>query len=303
MSTSERVYALLVEANPVPDPDHLVAERVDLENGLHVVRSRRQPMQTRQPVRTIPPQPPQRRFLIPALLAAVVAIVAVAASALLFAGDGGETTPVVTQHPATTLSTPATSAPPEPVPDPEAAAQARAETAVTKAEAVFAALNDGDLEGIEALTSPNQPIAPPDLALWEYHVVFVARYPQEVQSCEATSANEDFVRVDCIIVNHDPVFVADGVSELVFPWWVYDDGTMVWRPYEGAEIGDAVRAYRDYLLAQAPDAYAEACNPGAYEFGTVISNGGMSLTGECAELALSLAEDIAAWVEDGRPDL
>ena len=44
MSTSERVYALLVEANPVPDPDELVAESVDTEHRLHFVDPRRPTM-------------------------------------------------------------------------------------------------------------------------------------------------------------------------------------------------------------------------------------------------------------------
>ncbi len=290
MSMPERIYALLVEANPVPDPDELlVVPRV------HDTEPRRPTMQIEKTMRTAEPPPPQRRRpWIPALAAAAIVAVAVAAGAIWLAAADDETAPAVTDPPATTV------ADLEPEPD----AQARAETAVGKAQAFFAALNGGDLAAIEALVAPNEQIDLADQRLFAFNAAFATTYGLEVRSCEATdTANSLFVRVDCIVVDGDPVFAALGVGAHTWPWQVFDAGRMGWLPAEGADLRAVTDTYADYLTARHAAEYAEACQPAAYEPGSVVVNGRLALTGACGELAASLAPDVAAWVRAGSPDL
>ena len=85
MSKSEQVYALLIEANPVPDPDVLPERFAEVVPRLRVADQRRATMHTEQPVRTQTEHEPiqtktaptlRRRNWIPAVAAAVVVILA-----------------------------------------------------------------------------------------------------------------------------------------------------------------------------------------------------------------------------------
>lgn len=290
MSTTERIYAFLVEANPVPDPDVLPAGPVLGAPHLELIDTGRTPMQTRErAVQSPSPEPSRGRRWIPALVAAAIVIVAVTAGALLFRGDG--TQPVV-DTPATTQPVVETT-----VPADDAAAQARIDAAVAKIESFYAALNAGDLDTIVALVDPDDA----DRTMWEANIVVAEQHSIEVTGCAPTSVTEELVWVDCQVVVTDPVWELLGVSELTAPWYVYDDGRTEWRPYQGADFAQANRAYRDYLMAYRPDAYTEVCDPSRFEFGTVNFSGGMAITPDCIELELGVADDVVTWIEAGRP--
>jgi hypothetical protein len=272
VSKTERIYALLVEANPVPEPDVLPERLADTVPRLRVVDPRRVPMQTEETTQLQPEKPSSRRALIPALAVAAVVIAAIAAGVLLLtAGD-----------------------------EPDVAND-REHAAVARTEAFYAAINAGDIERVESFTSPGGSISEDDRRMWEFYIVVFARYPQQVRGCEATDANDEFVYVDCAVASSDPVWVATGVNEYTAPWWVYDDGRMVWRQFEGVSFTQGNRTYAEYLRLHHPGEYAEVCAPVAYLGSLVNSDGGIAFTKECAELAVPLAEDIADWVEAGKP--
>ncbi len=83
--SAERIYALLVDANPIPDIDNLPPH-------LYVVDSRGDDMQTQTRQRTEPTPPKRRRNWVPAL-AGATAVVA-AAIVVVFVAIGGEQGPV-----------------------------------------------------------------------------------------------------------------------------------------------------------------------------------------------------------------
>lgn len=101
MSTStEHVYALLVDSNPVPDVGELQPAPLRPPH-LHVVDSRRDDMQTQTRPETTPaPRPAApvlRRRWVPALAGAAAVIAVIVAAILLFGSDEPDTPPVITQ--------------------------------------------------------------------------------------------------------------------------------------------------------------------------------------------------------------
>jgi len=269
VSKTERIYALLVEANPVPDPDALPERLADAVPHLHVIDPRREPMDTET---TQPQTPPQTgRNWLPALGAAALIIAVVAGGALLLSDPGVDT------------------------------AADREAAAIAKARAYFTAINSGGIDEAVALASLDGSSDEATRGLIEFGAVATASYPWQLQGCEVVGADDEAVLVDCAFVNTDPVFVATGVSELVAPFTVFDDGTMVGRNWQGANFALANRAYADYLRTRHEADYNRVCHRSAYPTGSVNSNGGMVFTRECAELAIPLAPTIADWVDAGKP--
>ena len=273
MSRTERIYALLVEANPVPDPDVLPERLVDTEPHLRIIDPRRETMHTEETTQPTTRERQPRRRWIPALAAAAV-VAAVAVGALLLTNIESE----------------------------PSAEEVRADAAIATAEAQLAAVNDGDNEAIIAQTTADGSRAEADGRMIEYNVALAGTYPWQVQSCEATFSSDEYVNVDCAFANTDPVYVAEGVSELIAPTFVYDDGRVEWRIWQGANFSLANRAYADYLRVNHRTEYDAVCWPQSYSpAGSVNRDGGLAFTKECADLALPLAQDIADWVEAGKP--
>ena len=274
MSKTERIYALLVEANPVPDPDVLPERLVDTEPHLRVIDPRRETMHTEETTQPTTQERQPRQRWIPALGAAAAVVAAVAVGAVLLTDIESE----------------------------PSAEEARADAAIATAEAQLAAINEGDVEAIVAQTTADGSRAEADERMIEYNVAFAGTYPWQVQSCEATFASDEYVNVDCAFANTDPVFVAEGVSELIAPTFVYDDGRVEWRIWQGDNFSLANRAYADYLRVNHRTEYDAVCWPQGYSpAGSVNSYAGMAFTKECADLALPLAQDIADWVAAGKP--
>ena len=86
MTDTEQVYALYVQANPVPDPEVLPLTRAEAEL-LTLERSTVMDTREKIEVRPTPPTPPRRRRLAFGL-AAIVVVAAIAVGAFLVAGDG-----------------------------------------------------------------------------------------------------------------------------------------------------------------------------------------------------------------------
>lgn len=267
MSATEQIYELLVQANPVPDPDALLNGPPVAASELRKLDPGRIPMQTQEKPKSIAATRPKR--WIPAAAAAAAAVV-VGGAALLFTGAGDESPPVADRESA----------------------------AVDVAERFMAAVNAGDLGTIVELADPDEA----DLRMWEMNAVIASEYPNDVGACVAAITTDELVRVECDVTVTDPVFVALGAERLVFPWQVYADGRFEWRPFEGADPVAVNREYRDYLLLNDPDAYREACDPSQHALGSVNSAGGTAFTAECGQLRLDVAEDVAAWIEAGRPE-
>ncbi|MEE8330361.1 MAG: hypothetical protein V3R84_01160 [Acidimicrobiia bacterium] len=92
--SAERIYALLVDVNPVPDIEDLQTALAETPH-LYVIDTRRNDMQTQTPPRTPASTPPRRRRLwIPALAGAAVVVATVIVSVFAFGGNDSASAPV-----------------------------------------------------------------------------------------------------------------------------------------------------------------------------------------------------------------
>jgi len=214
--------------------------------------------------------PPTRRAWLPALGVAAIAIAVVAAGALLLSDRG---TDVATD---------------------------RESAAIARAESYFAAINGGDVEAAATALDPSA-LSQADGRMLDFNVFSTAAYPWQLQSCEVVGSDGEVVLVDCAFTITDPVFIAEGVSELIAPFTVHNDGLMESRLWQGANFSLANRAYAEYLRTRHEADYNEVCHVSAYPTGSVNHDGGLVFTRECAELAIPLAPTIAEWVEAGKP--
>lgn len=231
--------------------------------------------QQRPEVQTAPPQKPRR--LIGAAVAAVVAAVAIGTVALLINQDNGD--PVTD--------------------DPDAA---RVASAIATTETFLAAVNSGDVDRLIAMSNPEATDLVQDRNIWEMNAVLTTSgYQFIVGPCDSSLVTEQSVDVGCEVTVTDPVFAAEGVDALVFPLRVFNDGTTAWQPMQGGNFSAVNQDYADYLRAFRPAEYEAVCAPSAYEPGSVVSDRGLALTGDCAQLYVPLAPDVADWVNDGKP--
>lgn len=170
---------------------------------------------------------------------------------------------------------------------------------VSAAERWLEAVNRGDIETVMALSSPgSSQIA--DRRVAEWLAGFSAQgMPTRVDGCRAVATTLDGVSVECQVHLTDPVAVEVGVSDLIAPF-VYEDGLVTWQPYRGGDISQVNTSYSRYLQAFHRAEYDAVCSPDAYESGSVVHDRQLALTGECAELAAPLANDVAQWIRDGR---
>ena len=288
MSTLER----LERANPVTDADRLLSAPGAMDDFVLAVKERsgivqtaenRAPIEVPTETRTKPPRKDWRRRLVPALVAAAAVIAAIVVAVALLSGDDE---PDVTNQGPTT---------------------ARVDAAVATTETFLAAINSGDVDTLIALSNPEVTDVVKDRKMWEMNAVLTTGgYPISVGECGlgmitdgVAMITDEFVEVHCAVTISDPVFEAEGVSELVFPLRVFDDGSTAWQPYQGGDFGAANQDYADYLQAFHAAEYEAVCSPVNYEtypIGTISRNRGLALTGNCASLWVPLASDVAAWV-------
>lgn len=294
MSSPERVYALLVEADPVPDPEALAATLEEATSPhLQVVDPRRDTMQTDERVRALQQRLPSRRRWIPALAAGFAAVVAVVVAVVLLASDAS-VPPAEEPQPAPTL-------------DPESVRMADAEARIG---ALIAAIGAGDIATVDALAEPAGELLERDRNMYEFlAAVEAAGYgytsDSEHVECVADEAasRTQFVMVVCDVSVADPVAAELGSENLVIPWRVWSDGHIDWLPAEGAGYEPTNRAYAEYLRAHYPTEYEQTCDLIPYLSAGISAQDafGLAQTRECAQFAISRANEVAQWLRDGRP--
>lgn len=185
----------------------------------------------------------------------------------------------------------------DPIPTPT-----REEIAVDTAVRFWTAVNTGDVDTAIEMSYGDETDLGADRELWELHAAAIAAgETRTIRSCEPGWVNRLFVEVECTIVIDEPVYAFFDTTEYVNPAKVYDDGSVAWEPTIGRPYTEPNRAYAEYLRTFHPDEYAAVCDPTAYQPGSIVNDSGLALTRACGELAMPLADDVAAWLAAGRP--
>ena len=284
--TDEEIYALLVEANPVPDP-HRTSDPTD--QPLRLVTDRSTPMHVieRPDIDTAADDRPPRRTRIAAAAAATIVLLGLGALLVVDAGDDEPGAPA--DQPSTTVATPSG------IDAEEAAAAAMA------AGEFYRSIVAGEIEVAAEMSHPDSDLVA-DRAMWEMNAYTAENgVGEEIGDCRALAGEPGFVLAACDVTTSNPVWNALGLSEALAPIRYFADGTVQWQPYlapdgNPLEFDDANRAVVEYLREFAPEQYDAACNPAAYETGAVVNASGLALTPACAEVWVPLVDDIAARV-------
>jgi hypothetical protein len=264
-SHPERVYALLVEANPIPNHG-LDSERAEAPRSRLTVVPDASSTEPASPPGTASPD---RSWLRPAAAAAAVILVALLAALLISRGAGTE------------FVEPAT---------PE-------DDALTRVEAWFEAIDQGRVDDLSVIFGTD--LSDADRQMWEFNAILADAHPRALQSCVVTESVGTLILLECLVTDTDPVSSATGTAELVYPFR-YDDGVLQWQEFRtptgesSAFLGSA--AYAEYLELFFPDEFEQDCSS-ASATGSVVFNGYLALTPECAELMTTHSGAVATWVE------
>lgn len=248
------------------------------------------------------------RTRVVAAVAAAVAVIALVAG-LIIASTRADDDPVPADEPKPTTPV----EPEESQGEPAVELTPEEQAAIDVAERYFAAFADGDADTVLALSVPASLTPSPDseagvVAWWS-----IASRPGAESAgwptgtCRITSgAPGQQMRVDCPTAVSDPVAIATEVDQLEWGVFVTDDGQVerLSEPLAGFKNYQPVwSAYANYLEAARPADYADVCDPAAYEAGTINSSHGIAITAPCAELLADVSDDVAAWIDRGRPEL
>lgn len=278
MTRHDEVFAMFVDANPVSTLERDTTPVPDVEAMLRTLGHRGgwEPL-------VAPPSAVRRRWLA-AAAAFVVVIAAVGLSIALF------NDPAPPVAPSSTTAAPTTT-------DPLAAVAADAEAA---AQELLSAVAAGDVDAVIALSTPDASDVS-DRRVHEFNAAFsAAGMPLTFRDCTAEQVTESSAVVRCDVTLGDPVARELGPTDVVYPLR-YQDGLLAWQEFEGIDIGEVNRAYADYLRTHLPEPYASACSPSAYDPLTIVQSNLLALTGECGELAASVADEVVTWIRSGRP--
>lgn len=268
MTHPDVVFTRFVEANPAPHPEAVHRERPDVDEMLAALN------ETLPMARPLTASPSWRRIRWLTAVATFMFVVGIAAAVTWISNP---------REPALT--------------DPIAFVR---EDALTKAEQWIQAVNAGEIERVMSLSSPDS-VSIADQRVHEW-VAGLANQgmPVQVLSCEVSAATPADALVECQVRLTDAVAVELGVAQLVAPFR-YSDGLLSWQPYTGGNISEVNAAYSTYLRQYLEAEYETVCAPAAYEPGSVVQDRGLALTGDCAELAAPLADDVVQWIRTGRP--
>ena len=297
--TPERVYALLVEANPYAEPEALLHALEDDSRVLHLVDLTGEDMRTidKDDVTATEAAPPARRSPWIAAVAAVAVVALIGLATFLINQDS---------------SGPVDTAPPTTI-DADALAISDAIDAVQQ---LWLAVGENDIDAIEELVRPGGTLGSAEQRMWGFHAVMsAAGFGDELGDCQASlAAAGTTVSVTCDVTFLNPVFAAAGsnVSAASFAYEVAQrriqgpasSELLPWADMPDSVINEPMRAMADYLRLIDEDAWLQVCAPAAYGGSEgVIHVHGLAMAPECAELLVPLLPDIARWVEAGRPDV
>lgn len=170
------------------------------------------------------------------------------------------------------------------------------EEALQVADDLFAALTRGDVDGAMSMMAP-------EMKALEFNrpaVEFLAAQPgaKTLSDC-TTGEGPTAVFVSCQTNFSGPLMMATG--EMSTALFKVQDGFLTdFRPGFG---GAAAEAFALYASHTRPEAYELACSPESYGVASVriqrTQHSRFALTGPCGELWAQVAEDAAAWVEEG----
>lgn len=176
---------------------------------------------------------------------------------------------------------------------------ARIEETERRARAYVAAINDGRPDDMEEIVGV--PLGEGDIRHIEFHTILNANGAQwNLGECEAVSVSSSMVMLECQHTYTEPVFVAVGAEESIWPFVLVGDWLRVepWVPL-GNEFTDALSAYREYLETYHPSDYA-LCDP-LEQTGEFSQHGGMARVPECATVMIEHAGSVVDWIEAGKP--
>lgn len=172
--------------------------------------------------------------------------------------------------------------------------------ALERVEGYWPALHEGRIDDIATLFGG---LSDEDRLLWEANAILAEAFPRTVHGCEVTQSVGSIVSVECLVTYTDPVHEAEDVTEIIYPFqWRGDRMTwQTWRIAGGLRSpGAAPASYAAYLEQFHGEEFAASCSPASYT-GDFVYNGHIVIAPPCAELMVTHAEDVAAWVEAGKP--
>lgn len=139
---------------------------------------------------------------------------------------------------------------------------------------------------------------------WEWWATFAEDgYRGEVGACTTTGGSPS-ITISCPLIPSDPVLLALGVDEGELGFVYFPDAGSAGQlkaPHIDGGSSENVQAYQVYLSAYQPEIYDQVCSRAAYESESVLSTNGLALTPQCAKAVIPYLEDIALWIERGRP--
>ena len=239
---------------------------------------RRTAMQT-QEENTTREQPTRRTTRWLAAAAAAVVVV-VGAAVVLFSNSGAGTPPAITD---TTEAIPTTTVVP-------------GSAAIEMTKAWVAALDAGDAESALALLHPDEfsPDAEGMTGAVEWLASFGARH--SVEDCEA-SVTEASTGVTCVYVVDHPIMNALDLNRKPIATEYKDERLVL------LDIGnriDANSAFSSYATLYETETFDDVCNSLIIDGPSWIGSWHV-LSTECGQLWAALAQDVAIWIEAGRP--
>ncbi len=135
---------------------------------------------------------------------------------------------------------------------------------------------------------------------FEFHSILKsAGFIWKVESCEIASAFGSIIKVNCLMHNENPVFVATEASDVIAPFTILGEELREesWKPLDvgfDAPLG----VFVDYLTLFT-DQYP-LCDPGEI-VGEFSEHLGVARVPECAEVIVEHMDAMVAWVEAGTP--
>jgi hypothetical protein len=233
--SAEHIYALLVDANPIPDFEGL-SEELHETPHLRIVDPRRDTMQTEtRTMQPITPPPPRGRNWIPALVGVAAVVIAIVLGALALRGDDSELVPPADEPTGT--------------------------TAVELARQTIADWNTGDSDaffGRFASEAQIEEVAVTDSGL-RAQVAFYMALQQQAVVGECVTGPDT---VTCTTVTTDALSGPVG-AESAFEWtFRVEDGAIVsldwsWR-FDAPSVTGVIRDMSNWIETDRPDVWATA---------------------------------------------